>query len=238
MSNRSDSELRTYAREPFFARVAQYVHHPWKDPRENRLSAILAALLERVPGLAERLIDRWLGMRLGGPLRVGFQEPVGVGTMDLTLQTGPEGRPDLLVWLEVKHGSKKSGDDQITKYNNALRRRAGAAKRLLVLASAEVQPEMYDAVWHDDPRAHEDDPLLVTWQEVSRVVQEMLGQDRSGVEQWLLTEFNTYLGGEGLADHRLDQDLVAALAATNALNSALAGVMQHADRLISEAWSS
>src|SRR4051794_37542520 len=95
------------------------------DPRENRLSSSFAAVLEHAPSFARELIAEWVGGVGTGDLTVEVQRRVACGWVDVELRFGDASAPDLIVWIEAKHGSGLSGDDQVEKYRAELLKERG-----------------------------------------------------------------------------------------------------------------
>lgn len=179
-----------------FRRVTRYRISPTQDPRENRLTEVTAAVLERVDGLAvqlERLreLDR---PRLVVDTQV---TTASAKFVDLELRFSP--RPfqpgeTCLFWVEVKHGANVHGT-QLTDYETDIRLKAADQRLVLVLAPRQSADELVGVP---------DTMPVVDWQAIAEVVRRWAKRsDVPEVERFLLTDYLTYLREEGLMDEEL-----------------------------------
>lgn len=94
-----------------------------RDPAEDRLTEILAVVLERAPEAARTLVESWIGEWAHGEVTVQPQKRTG-GNRHIDLEIrfqGPEPASPTLVWVEIKRDSKQSGPNQLWGYANDLR---------------------------------------------------------------------------------------------------------------------
>lgn len=184
----------------FFSRITRYVPTEFQDPRENRLTEITAATLERVPGLAFEFARTLLGEKLPSWIdeetrcRVETQVHVanerGRGFVDLLLSFEVS-RADVVdefdLLVEVKHGSPESGN-QLDFYSSSMAELPSRASELVVLAGREFgeTAELTDGT----------NVKVVHWQQLTNALR---ASDFRGKENsWLLREYLNYLEEEKL----------------------------------------
>lgn len=116
-----------------FSRVTRFVPGAALNPRENRLTEILAAVVEEVDGLAQALVHEWLGMGCpeGSP-HVTTQLATPRDFVDLEFRFGSFSEPEYVVWVENKHGSWLA-EGQAEKYLQELAARPGPRRTRRVL---------------------------------------------------------------------------------------------------------
>src|SRR4051812_31272411 len=182
--------------------LTRYHVGAWSDPRENRLTAAVVALLDQDRHLAQALAQDWLpgASRADDPVTATIQRAVGgnVGWVDFELEVG---RPvTAVIWVEVKLGSKLSGDNQLAKYRERLAAMHPKAERLVLLLAPNQQRGRFAHVRPlVDRRGRDDGPFLVAWQEVYRLLG--IAAKRKGGRphaRWLLREVLGYMATEGL----------------------------------------
>lgn len=241
-------------RSSLFWRVTRYRASAALNPRENRLTEVTAAALEHVDGLAAGFVRDLVCQdagRLAGPegdidaaLRadmafevqyVGVATQVGTrsgGWVDLEVVLRPspsDGRPGLLVWVEVKHGARVHGDQLDTYRTDIWARFPGEDfQRVVVLlaprGSVPVQP----------PHA---DVLRAVWQGTARAVVKFAPSVTAPEQRWLLDEYIRYLEEEGLSDPRaLSVSTALSLMERWNAEDAVAGICEHADAYVQKHW--
>jgi hypothetical protein len=209
----------TLPSEHFFTRVSRYAGG------ENRLTAVLAAVLEHVPSLAWTLARAWTDPRqataafgeVAGP---GSQEtfdalesrrqlvslalqvaiPSGDGWVDLELRFGHAGVPapdDVLLWIEVKHWSHPR-PDQIPKYLRNLPRRG----TVLLVAPRSLLPYGEDLVPPSVPQR--------SWQAVAENVRKARSKEvlnGTSKEDFLIEELYNHMQDQHLTDPEVPEVL-------------------------------
>jgi hypothetical protein len=208
-----------------FRRVGKYAPSHVVDPRENRLTECLAAVLERVDGLGAWLVAGWLEEApRDGELHVRTQRSTISGKfVDLDLRFS--GEKPLLVWVEIKHGAELHGD-QLESYAADIVVETTHESRLVLLAPRQSMPPAPDGV------------VSVEWQEVGRQLRAFSGRD--GIEEkdrWLIGELHDYLKEEGLSDQdAFSPATVFALSAFPAAERTLARLNEIADGYVRAGW--
>jgi len=209
-------------------RVTRYARGGNVDPRENRLTEILAAVVDEVDGLAAMLVGEWVGAEVeGSPAQVTTQLPTPRGFfVDLELRFGSFADPDWVIWVENKHGTDL-GPGQAEKYVDELHARAPGRDRVVVIAPRAAMPEVPQGV------------PAISWEEVAHSLDRFRrAPGRSDVERWLLDEFMDYLEEEGLApEEPLDAAAAFALAARAASERRILRVIEFADGYLADNWA-
>jgi hypothetical protein len=232
--------------EHFFTRVSRYAGG------ENRLTAVLAAVLERVPSLAWTLARSWTdprpefaafgevcgrsaqktfdGLETRQLVAVGTQvlTPLGDGWVDLELRFGHGQRAaadDVVLWVEVKHGVDPH-EDQLAKYVRQVPR-GGAVVLLAPRSSLPYEPELA--------------PIEVpqrSWQAVGQLVRESSASDP--IADFLLKELYKHMQEQHLTDPELPgvlrQEHLTALAYGEEADRALGFVCRWVSDYLERAW--
>ena len=212
------------------------------DPRENRLTAAVVALLTESPALASRVAQAWIGNgALEGPVAVRMQRPVGgnVGWVDFELVVNAPKRR--IVWVEVKLGHRLSGENQLDKYLTRLKQLdAGADERLVLLLAPAQRREIFRDVPSLSQRVDGGDPgaYFFSWQELYDILAR--GVPRRGRRvhhDWLLREVLGHMAQEGLKASALTPQHVRALGTIDDALAARAAVIDRVDtRLADDGW--
>lgn len=236
----------------FFAQVGRYPAGDI-DPRENRATAVLGAVCERVVGLARQFALAWTdpapSSRAQGereaptdtvhqiirdlprdaPVRVRTQVATEGRFVDLELRfmtDGPRPRTAATLWVEVKHGTGPH-TEQLTAYHDALGSRPGA---VVLLAPRTTLPIL------DQIQCPAGIPQR-SWQASGRIAQAFATS--GSVEKWLIDELTSYLQEEGLMDlTALGPEHLTALAYGKKARESLAVVTGVAADHITENWRS
>ena len=237
-----------------FGRVTKHVPAERGDPRENRLTEVVAGVLERVPGLARSLAELWLDPdqarahhreratsassaaweRLGRiandarPL-VSTQVHVRGGFVDLSLRfsTGTKARvDDVLVWVEVKHGTEPHSEQLVT-YQKSLARdhlSRGGAGALVLLDQLHKLP-------YQDPTEVPAEVVQRSWEQTAHSIHRFRPSDK--VSAWLCHELLFYLQEENLmAPTAIGPEHLTALAYAGQANRALEDISERAEHVI------
>ncbi|MBA2349442.1 MAG: hypothetical protein H0V81_14235 [Solirubrobacterales bacterium] len=204
-----------------FARATRYSESAKATPRENRLTECFAGVLERVEGLAVDLAVSWLdpdsssrgvgevsrrstadlhSLLTNSPYAltgVRTQIRTSVGKfVDLELRFGSpeEAATDIVVWVEVKHGTGLH-DEQALSYRASLRAlHPGPHDMPVVILGRQSDLDPYgDQVPDDSP--------LRSWDRVGGRIRTLRDEPElfdDPVDRWLMQEFLTFLREEGL----------------------------------------
>jgi len=187
-----------------FKRATKYEPSMLANPRENRLTEVFAATLERTGDLASLLVSNWLrvdGIEAGVSVRT--QRATRGGYVDLELAFGAPTNPDLIVWVEVKHGAGESGS-QLTTYALDIERVPAGERKSVLLAPRDSMPPARDT-----------NVISIEWQQVASFLRHLpKSQEDDPVHRFLVREFLAYLEEEGLTD-------APALTAAHALSLAV-----------------
>jgi hypothetical protein len=214
--------------------LTKYAVGSRQDPRENRLTAALATVLDLSPVIARRVLREWgVDFPARSSVTVSPQRPVPVGFIDLEL-TGGGAR----VWVEVKLGSPLSGDDQLHKYQRALKQTTGRPKALLLLVPAYQRAHFASLADGYSP-ADGPIPRMVTWQETYAAVRKAAGQLTSGSPaEWFTQQFLEFLEMEDLMEvEKLTRTHITTLRDIKAAWTALDELLGEAhDRLEARGW--
>ena len=223
--------LATIGGSSFFTRVTRYRVGAAMDPSENRLTESTAALLEAIPGLGRALTGWLIGRDPGSDPSIRTQRlSASGGFIDFELRFGPITRPDLLVWVEVKHWSVPTLG-QLERYLSDIRSERAADHRLVLLI-----PDGVDAPEGIDPTQVD----VVRWQAVHRDLRRWLHRWKRDLQPegaWLISQFLRFMEEEGVADPGAlsSIDVVAAVGAPRAF-SLLQRLREGADALIGTVW--
>ena len=200
------------------------------DPRENRLTAALAALLSESQPLARRIIHSWLGeTATDGKVAPRFQQPVGgsVGWVDLQLAVSRQ-QPKR-IWVEAKLGHGLSGESQLDKYVGRIASFGSRDEEQLVLLLVPAQRRsMFPDVRPLSARCGtERGPFVVTWQDLFGVL-DGVGSHAIGAPHvnWLRKEVLGYMASENLKPTSLKAAHVKALRQIDEASAALEAVLQ------------
>jgi hypothetical protein len=216
--------------ESLFRRVTRYPQSPSLNPRENRLTEVTAAVLERVDGLAQAVVCALLASAGGASsndaqptdapssayvAEIASRERALKAAEALidprasirTQLTTPKGRfVDLEIWLQPRRPSERADDIRVwieAKHGTDVH----GDQLEVYLADIQAYPASHRVVMLLIPRDQElaalppDSVPLTTWQTISEVVQKWRRERVCRVEQkWLLDEYASYLYEEGLMD--------------------------------------
>lgn len=173
-----------------------------RDPAEDRLTEIFAAVLDRAPGLAKALVRDWIGEDNDVKPRVRTQRPTrGGGRVDLEFEFRD---PDSVkvVWVEVKRDAGPSGEDQLPAYARALKSKldGGAidSGHLVFL----TRPHDWSALFEQFKDGAPEDlwpPYPATWPAVSARMLQWSRKDPDSFEARLVRECVDYLEEEHVA---------------------------------------
>lgn len=202
-------------RRGFFRQVTRYVATPARDPREDRLTQITAAVLERVPGLARALALAWLDPNRGAPeerpadtaeaarvideletdapvrTRTQIQFPGRVVDLEVRFFADASMTSTAaLLWVEAKHGTDPH-TNQLSAYRDA---RPGHPGAVVLLAPRRDLPV--------DRRQCPADVPQRCWESAARVGSTLQRRAASldKTSGWLLGEWLAYLKEESLMD--------------------------------------
>ena len=213
--------------ESFLSRVTRYPRSPDRDPRENRLTECLAAVLSEVEGLASRLLSAWaIPMPSNAQVVVRTQPMTQSGYfIDLEIRCGPESNPLLLAWVEIKHGSGL-GETQLERYTKDLRELRARRRELVLLAPPRFKLE------HELPVGARRE----TWATVADVCAAALSGLDDPVHRWLVQQLLQYLQEEGLSQSSLTPDDINVLPASIRAFAALDGLIELTAEAMEDAW--
>lgn len=198
----------------FLGRVTRYVASGDREPREDRLTEITAAVLERVPGLGRELALGWLAPRSGADHESPSKEtdglhyalralPSDTPVSTATQRTIPHRRVDLelrfrdpetnsqvaVIWVEAKHGTDPHSG-QIPAY----RLYCPQPGAVVLLTTRDRLPADPD----ECPRGVPQRSWHATAQRARQFARRVTLDDP--VAAWLLQEWLLYLEEEGLVD--------------------------------------
>lgn len=238
-----------------FRRVSQYGRSPDADPRENRLTEILAAVLDspHCDGLARHLAYEWLngatqataqsalGRLLGDPrtpwhaairTQTSLFSDAGRRRPDLTMtfrqESGAGAGETCAAWVEVKHGTAPHSG-QLKAYLQELRVRSGESGRVALLAPRADLTGF-------EPSEIPDEIVQVTWEDTGRLLQNF--ETDGPIGRFLIAELNAYLDEEGLMDpSELTTEHLAALANYQDGRHALERVCELAATQVDKLWA-
>lgn len=209
-----------------FGRFGKYSATAELDPRENRLTESFAAVLERVDGLAEALVAEWLGYQSSSPVRVSTQRLTASRLfIDLELAFGSDVKPDLLVWIENKHGAELH-HPQLEDYLEDIERQGATTQQVVLLAPRAMMPVRVP-------------PGVVSteWQDVAVYIRGWRhAAPRGAVADFLIDELSRYLKEEGLADQELTPELALAFSRFPQADAAIGTIIELADKQVQAQW--
>lgn len=189
----------------FFGRITRYSTSTVSNPREDRLTEITAVVMQHVPELPSTFARLLLGDQLPAWVQsdkcsVSIETQVPVhgdtrsGFVDLVLEfteTGSERPRSFITYIENKHGSDLSGDDQLDVYLQSMRRLGKSDRGMLVV----LAPASFGSSAADSNR----NPVqLVYWEAVASALRVFARTHRTIENSWLLEEFLEYLQQEDL----------------------------------------
>lgn len=197
------------------------------DPRENRLTEALAAVLERVEGLSGELFTAAgvPGIPPDAPTHVRTQRTTINGNfIDLEIAFGRATHPDLRLWIEIKHGADLH-ESQLENYARDARFELHAEHRLVLLAPRNSIPVADASV------------VVVEWQSIAVHLERSARVRSDPIERWLLAELIAYLEEEGLSDEEaLTPAHSFVLAARPAADRAVERLLEFADQVVRAEW--
>ena len=238
-----------------FRSVTRYVPAAKGDPRENRLTEVTSAVLERVQPVA-MAVCRYLAE--AAPQEAAAEATAALGLMrdearvevrtqrgtrsggfvDLELRAGagPPSR-DALLWVEVKHGAgvhyatdPRTGRPrpQLEAYLQDIEEVPAGARLVVLVAPRASMP---------DYRARE--VAAITWQEVAVLIASW--RDSAALtdrDRFLIEEYCRYLREEQLMDpgEPLTEHHAAVLAAQPGTEEVLGELVTLADERVRELW--
>ena len=226
--------------------LTQHFVRPMHDPGENRLTAALVALLSQSDVLARRVLKAWVPKASdGGPIKVCMHRAVGspgghhVGWVDLEILTGDRLRPSVIVWIEVKLGSRLSGPNQLAKYLAGLRAAYPGARKLVVLLAPAHRRSAFNLMPLSsviDPRP--DEAYFVSLQDLYGEIARPLGQQGNRHHfTWLRREVLGYMESEGISKPaRLSKSHVQTLNRIDPAEDAVEVVLDEAAQLVAKRW--
>lgn len=235
-----------------FRRVTRYRVGGTQDPRENRLTEVTAAVLERVDGLAQALFVTALGGIDESDAAAQTAEPalqalkalesprLAVATqfttqslkfVDLQVRWRPQPfatGSSVLLWVEVKHGADVHGT-QLSDYVTDIALESADERLVIVVAPRQTSHEL-TGVPSTVP--------VVEWQTVATAALEHARRAYTGqVERFLLNDYLTYLAEEGLMEEELlTAEHAFTLRAHPRAEAAVARVIELADAHVAKHW--
>lgn len=237
----------------FFRRVSRYAQPALYQLRENRLTEVFAAVLEQAPRLSVALARDWLSHSTGSApgldagllaaARAAIHEDglalrsvrtqcfTGRGKfVDLELRFARGNKPpsrDIIVWVEVKHGSD-THEFQLDNYLMDLRD-AGVGDAAVVL----LAPRALYRVPRDRPKG----VPLCTWQRTADVCRRWVSDADDDVARFLVGELLVFLEEEKLMDAEFTAEDFAALERLARVQSSIERVCQVASAFIAREWN-
>ena len=233
----------------FFGQLTKYSTDHESDPRENRLTEALAAVLRKVDGLAPALVELWLdpeeikvgrgevwenppdcAIALHKKVKAAPTQPQ-VMTQEMRVLDGQRRYIDIevvfspadRVRVEVKYGSDPHSS-QVEAYEE------GLTVPVVILAPARQLPFKDKDKVEAPPSAPQR-----SWQSTVEVVAAFKPPDEVG--QWLCGQFIEFAKEEELMPaEALNSDTVAALAKWNDASSSLNEMVEIARHHIVEVW--
>ncbi len=186
------------ASRSFFSQISKYVPTLHRNPREDMLTQLFAAILEEADGLPHFLANRWIEGVITtdqrGPVRVRPQLPLRSGDrIDLVLQFLDEsGNASSLFWIEVKVAAHLSGGNQLAKYEEQLRAEEAREKYLVFLPPAGYVPQQDETL--------PDDLVETNWQLVGEQLTAWQHEqtDTLAPAAWIVEQFLKHLEEEQL----------------------------------------
>jgi hypothetical protein len=146
--------------------------------------------------------------------------------VDLSIHLRPtadDGGPDVVVWVEVKHGADLHGD-QLDAYLEDIRETDAAQQAVVVLAPRAQMPTGVPP-----------NVLTADWQGIARLISDRSSHPSS--HGWLLTEYASFLKEEGLMDpDALTATHAIALLEHDAAAAAVAAICGRADEELQRIW--
>lgn len=151
----------------------------------------------------------------------------GRRTIDLALRFGcgePRPTDDVLIWVEVKHGSNPH-EDQLQNYSRDLQ---GHGHRAVVLLAPQGRlPYTDDVVPSEVPQR--------SWQAVGHIVRRAADTAADPKRAFLLEELYAYMDDQSLTEpDRIRPEHLMALAYADAAESALVGICERVSRLVEQ----
>jgi len=232
-------------------RIARHPQRVGRNSAEDRLTEILSAVLDhpQCDGLAVKLVTGWLadGAAGGGAQAVELgriEELLTQGMWhcstrtqfiidvdqqhrrpDLELRFSSDALPEVLVWVEVKHGSEPH-TMQLRAYLDAI----GEANAFVVLLAPRLDYLRFESA--EIPP----DVLQATWQTTAGIIRSMSGETVVG--QFLIDELLAYLREERLIDlERITPEHLVALSYHAEALEALEQAWQIADEYVHAHWA-
>lgn len=247
-------------RSSFFRRVTRYPFSSSADPRENRLTEVTAAVVERVDGMAQTFVESVLRAGAEDALR----RELGADEVNRRKRLREIARTHVLSRVQV-NTQVATRQGRFIDLELLLRPAVGAATPGLrvwveVKHGAGLHGDQLDAYLRDRgmrpisehvervvvllaPRGWAptvgvvpSDVLIADWQSVGRAMKRG-PRVRLPEQDWLLSEYIRYLKEEGLSDpDALTTVSALALMESHGAWDAAAGICEHADGVVQADW--
>ena len=235
-------------------RIARHPRRPGRDEHEDRLTEVFAAVLDHpdCSGLSQFMVAGWLQLELKKAVAVDrdrlerLRQDLTEGDWqcevrtqvfttveqqnrrpDLELRLTQRGRRDVLICVEVKHGTAPH-TQQLQAYVDAQSQRASTDTVVLLLAPRDAYPFAENEIPDSVPQ--------LRWQDTAAMLRTY--QPRTEAAEFLVNELQSYLKEEGLMDpDRVTPEHLVALAHYKEALAALELVCEQADGYVTEAWA-
>lgn len=190
----------------FFSTITRFLPHPGRDPREESLTEIFAAVLRRSPEAAYEVATTCGLADLAGDETVSIdtQRPAaGLERVDVELLFDSPTAGRRCLWLELKWYAKPDAS-QVVRYADHLKQIGRPEDRVVLVApwtSLKRHEQELDQI---DCRS---------WTDVALAIRSVAaGGQREDVGSWLVDEFLSYLKEQDLSAHEgLELEHLAAL---------------------------
>lgn len=183
----------------FFSILTRYRPSPDRLPEEDSLTQCFCGVIEAVPALAIAVASEWTGWGDLTPtgIRVHTQVPAPGGRRRIDLEiVFPDA--DAALWIEVKHGSGLSGDQQLDDYWADLAdAHADSSRRALVF----LPPAGFSLTADQRPQDDGENQALreSDWQQTGASIARWLAcTEAPSIDHYLASHFLAFLREEGL----------------------------------------
>ncbi len=207
-----------------------FARHLVAEASEQAESSTPRAVTDEERARRARVLERVEALR-GGRVIVATQKTTRTGRLvDLEFHLRPPlGRvaPDVLLWVEVKHGAGLHGN-QLHVYVKDVAFEAAEYGTVVVLAPRGNMPRVEDL----PPEV-----AAVEWQAVGNVADEWTTRSAAPEQRWLLSEYIAYLKENGLMDPEgLTPVHALALLERDRAEAAMVPICEVADEWVQKNW--
>ena len=185
------------------------------DQNEDYFTRSFATLLREIPPLTHHLIREFVGGECepDDECEIKLFEKLGnAGEIDMVIKS-----PSVGIFIENKTIGGLSGDDQLVKYDNYIRKHYPESKFIFI-----------SNFYIDDESIYLTDKYL-RWSEVYSIIEDFYTQKEEGLnekEKYLIKQFLKFMKGEGMSDEKVSWEVVNGVKSLTTLRDMIKSVLE------------